>query len=322
MRTIAVFSRLSAVTLASLFLACAVAAEPWPRQAVRVILPVPPGGGADAAARIVGERLAERWGKPVVIENRQGADGIPAVTSVLAANDGHTLLFSFAGVITINPVLHSQLPYDPVRDLVPIASLADNFLTIAVSATLPVHSLDDLVNAARDAPGKLNWAATPGIPQYVFLALQQKAQIELARVPYANFAPALQDLADGRIHVVVTGLPLVLPQAHAGKANLLVVTNRERSPTAPQVPTAHELGYPELTFDGIVGFYGPRTISPELRERIAHDVRAVALEPAVGAQLQKAGLAVNITMLGDFERAIEDQGAKVNAVTRRAPAQR
>ena len=103
MGTIGPVARLFAVALASWFVAHAAAAEPWPRQAVRVIVPVPPGGGADAAARMIGERLAERWGKPVVIENRQGADGIPAVTSLLAANDNHTLLFSFAGVITINP---------------------------------------------------------------------------------------------------------------------------------------------------------------------------------------------------------------------------
>ena len=105
-------------------------AQTWPQRTVRVILPLPPGTATDIAARLFAQRLAERWGQPVVVENRQGGDGIPAVMSFLAARDNHTLMFSFAGVITINPLIHDKLPYDPARDLVPVASVVDNFFSL------------------------------------------------------------------------------------------------------------------------------------------------------------------------------------------------
>jgi tripartite-type tricarboxylate transporter receptor subunit TctC len=206
------------------------AAEPWPQRTVRVILPLPPGGATDLAARLFAQRLAERWGQPVIVENRQGADGIPAVVSFLGARDNHTLMFSFAGLITINPIIHDKLPYDPARDLVPIASAADNFFGVAVSETLKIASLGDFIKVVRGQPGKLNWAATPGLPDYIFAALQKSAGIEMAQVSYRDFAPALQDLGEGRIHVVVTGLALLLPQVQTGKAKMLMVTNRERAP--------------------------------------------------------------------------------------------
>jgi tripartite-type tricarboxylate transporter receptor subunit TctC len=225
-------------------------AQTWPQRTVRVILPLPPGTATDIAARLFAQRLAERWGQPVIVENRQGGDGIPAVMSFLAARDNHTLMFSFAGVITINPLIHDKLPYDPARDLVPVASVVDNFFAIAASAALKVASLEDFVRLVRSQPGKLNWAATPGLPDYIFAALQRSAGIKMTQVSYRDFTPALQDLGEGRIHVAVSGLAFLLPQVQTGKAKLLMVTNHERAPLAPDIPTAQEAGYPDLTFDG------------------------------------------------------------------------
>jgi tripartite-type tricarboxylate transporter receptor subunit TctC len=279
-----------------------------------VILPLPPGGATDLAARLFAQRLAERWGQPVIVENRQGADGIPAVVSFLGARDNHTLMFSFAGLITINPIIHDKLPYDPARDLVPIASAADNFFGVAVSETLKIASLGDFIKVVRGQPGKLNWAATPGLPDYIFAALQKSAGIEMAQVSYRDFAPALQDLGEGRIHVVVTGLALLLPQVQTGKAKMLMVTNRERAPLAPDVPTAKEAGYPDLTFDGVVGFYGWRDMPDDLKERIAADVRAVGADPAVSARIENAGSIVRVGSPAEFAAAIEEQRAKIAAI--------
>jgi tripartite-type tricarboxylate transporter receptor subunit TctC len=279
-----------------------------------VILPLPPGSATDLAARLFAQRLAERWGQPVIVENRQGADGIPAVVSFLGARDNHTLLFSFAGLITINPLTHDKLPYDPARDLVPIASAVDNFFGVAASETLKVASLGDFIKLVRAQPGKLNWAATPGLPDYIFAALQKIAGIEMAQVSYRDFAPALQDLGEGRIQVAVTGLSLLLPQVQTGKAKLLMVTNHERAPLAPDVPTANEVGYPELTFDGVVGFYGWRDMPDDLKEHIAADVRAVGADPAVRARIENAGSAVRVGSPAAFAAAIEEQRAKIVAV--------
>ena len=289
-------------------------AEPWPERTVHVILPLPAGSGTDTAARLFAQGLAVRWGKPVIIENRPGGDGIPAVTGFLTARDDHTLLLSFAGVITINPLVHDKLPYDPAHDLVPIVSIVDNFFAIAVSETLKVASLEDFVKLARTQPGKLNWAATSGLPDYIFAALQRSAGLKLTQVSYRDFAPALQDLGEGRIQVAVTGLSLLLPQVDAGKAKLLLVTNRERSRLAPTVPTAKELGHSDLTFDGVVGLYGWRDIPAALKERIAGDVRAVSSDPGIIERVASFGSVVRVGTSADFVAAIEEQRSKIAAL--------
>src|SRR5499427_1418505 len=129
-------------------------AQGWPQRTVRFIIPLPPGSGTDLAARLLAERLTARWGQPVVVENRQGADGIPAVTAFLGARDNHTFLLSFAGIITFNHLLHDRLPYERA-DLVPIVPVVDNFLGVSATASLKVKSIADLVTAARAQPGKL-----------------------------------------------------------------------------------------------------------------------------------------------------------------------
>jgi tripartite-type tricarboxylate transporter receptor subunit TctC len=291
-------------------------AEPWPQKTVRLIVPVPPGGGTDLAARLFAERLSERWQHPVIVENRQGAEGIIAVSAFVNSRDNHTLLFSFAGPITIAPLLQQKLPYDPARDLVPIAAAVDNFFAIAVSETLGTKTLDDFVELARSQPRTFNWAATPGLPQFIFAALQKSAGLDLVQVSYREFAPALQDLGTGRIHAVATGLPLLKPLADTGKVRLVMVTNRERSPLVPHVPTAKEAGYPELLFEGVVGFYGWRDMPSDLKERIAADVRTVAADPALGAKLAAVGIIVRAGSAAEFAAAIEDQRVKVAAMIR------
>jgi tripartite-type tricarboxylate transporter receptor subunit TctC len=285
--------------------------QTWPQRTVRLIVPLPPGSGTDLVGRLLAERLSQRWGQPVVIENRQGGDGIPAVTSVVGARDTHLLLLSFAGIITVNPLLHERLPYDPTKDLVPIVPIADNFLGAAVSATLKVDSLADLVKIAKTQPGKLNWAATPGVPYYAVLALLRSAGIDMAQVSYRDFGPAYQDMNQGRLQLVATGLPLLVSHHRAGTAKLLFVTNRERSPQAPEVPTAREAGYPDLTFEGTVGIYGWRGLAAEIQKRIADDVRAVTSDDSFRAKVATAGSAARSGSSAEFAAAIEEQRSKI-----------
>jgi len=151
----------------------------WPQHAVRMIPPLGPGSGMDVAARLFAEKLSQKWGQPVVVENRQGADGILAVQSFMTDRDNHSLIFGFAGLISINPLIHGdKLPYD-LRDVVPVASAIDSTLALTVSDTLKVDSLEGFVKAAREQPGKINWAATTGLPLYVVAALQKVANIDL-----------------------------------------------------------------------------------------------------------------------------------------------
>jgi len=288
-------------------------AQSWPQKTVRFIVPLPPGSGMDLSARLVADRLTERWGQPVVVENRQGADGIPAVTAFFSARDNHTFLFSFAGIVTFNHLLHERLPYDPA-ELVPIAPVIDNFLGVAASATLNVNTLADLVKTAKTQPGKLNYAATPGLPVFVLLALQRYAGIEMANVPYRDFAPAYQDLATGRLHVAGTGVPTLVAHHRAGTSKLLFVTNRERSPQETDVPTASEAGYRDLTFEGVSGIYGWRGMPAEIRQRIVADVATIVADPAFRARVVSVGTVPRTGTPEEFAAAIEDQGAKIAAI--------
>ncbi len=291
-------------------------AQPWPQHTVRVIVPLPPGIPTDLVCRLVAERLAERWHQPVVVENRQGADGIPAVSGFVSARDDHTLLCSFPGIVTINPLIYEKLPYDPSRDLVPVVSLSDNFIGIAAPTALKVNSLDDFVKLARSQPGKLNWAASPGNPVYGFAAFLKSSGIEMVQISYRDFRPALQDAGEGRIQAVATGVGALLPLAHAGKLKLLIVHNRQRSPQAPEVPTAIEAGYPELTLEGLTGFYGSRDMPADFKERIAADVRAAAADPAMAERVASVGSALHVGTPAEFAAAIEEQRAKIAAIAR------
>jgi tripartite-type tricarboxylate transporter receptor subunit TctC len=296
------------------------AAQHWPQHTVRLITPLGPGSGMDVAARLFAERLSQKWGQPVVVENRQGADGILAVQSFLTDRDNHSLIFGFAGLISINPLIHGdKLPYD-VRDVVPVASAIDSTLALTVSDTLKVDSLQGFVKLAREQPGKLNWAATTGLPLYVVAALQKVAGIDITQISYRDFAPAFQDFATGRVQLLATGITLLLPQVQAGRGRFLMVTNSARSPLAPEVPTPQEAGFPELTFNGVNGLYGWRDMPQSLKARIADDVRAITADPAVAERLQPTGATMRPGNGAEFAAAIEEQRGKVAAVAQAGEA--
>jgi tripartite-type tricarboxylate transporter receptor subunit TctC len=286
-------------------------AQTWPQRTVRLIVPLPPGSGTDIAARLLAERLAQRWAQPVIVENRQGADGITAVTTFLAARDTHQLLFSFAGIITINPLVYERLPYDAATDLVPIAPVVDNYFGVSASSSLKAQSLADFVKLAKAQPGKLNWAASPGVPYYVVLALQKNAGVDMVQVPYREFGPAIQDLTQGRIQVAATAMQLLTPHHVAGTAKLLFVTNRQRSPQTPEVPTASEAGYPDLTFEGTVGIYGWRDIPADIQARVSSDVQTITADTDFRARIAASGSAARTGTGKDFAAAIEEQRAKI-----------
>ena len=288
----------------------------WPQRSVRFIVPLPPGIPTDLVCRLFAERLSKRWQQAVIVENRQGAEGLPAVGGFVSAHDDHTLMCSFPGIVTINPLVYENLPYDPVRDLVPVVSLSDNFIGVAVPATLNVNSLKDFIALARSQPGKLNWTASPGNPLYGFVALTKSAGIDMVQLSYRDFRPALQDASEGRIQAIATGIGAMLPLASAGKLKFLLVNNSERSPQAPEVPTAAEAGYPELTLSGLTGLYGWRDMPAELREQIASDVRREAAEPAIAERVRGMGSLLHVGSSADFAATLQQQRARIAEIAR------
>ncbi len=291
-------------------------AEAWPQRTVRVIVPNPAGVGIDVVARLFAERLGAKWGQAVIVENMPGGDGIIAVREFVRRQDNHTLLYSFPGLITINPLIHDKLPYDPALDLLPIASTSDNFLAIAASESLQTASLAELAQVAKAGRKKLTWAATPGLPYYAFATFQKNAGGNMVQASYRDFNQAIVDLAEGRIDAVAAGVAPLLPQVRAGKIKLLAFLNRERTPVAPEVPTVAEAGYPDLTFSAVTGFFGGRNMPGALRERIAADVRQIAADPAIRERLANMGAAVRGSSPAEFAAAIEEQRVKVAAIAK------
>ena len=170
------------------------------------------------------------------------------------------------------------------------------------------------MQAAKAQPDKLNWAATPGLPYYVLLALQKYAGIRMLQVSYRDFAPAYLDLNQGRLHVAGTGVPTLVPHHRAGTAKLLFVTNRDRSPQVPDVPTAREAGYPDLTFEGTSGIFGWRDMPAEIKQRIAVDMRAITADPAFRTRVVGVGTAPRTGTPEEFAAAIEEQRNKIAAI--------
>ena len=291
-------------------------AETWPERPVRMIVPVAPGSSPDVAARVFAERLKGRWRQPIVVENRPGADGLIGTGAFAAAQDDHALLFSFAAPLTVYPATHEKLSYDPVRDVVPISITAETFGTITVPASLPVWTLSDLVGFARARPGKLNWTTGGGAFPLLFASFAKSAGLEMTEVPYRDLNLAVQDTGEGRIQVIVIPITAVLPLVQAGKLRVLAVTNRKRSPLWHDIPTATESGYPELTFEGLLGVFGPRGMSDEHRARISADIRTIAADSAVAKQLAATGQLVRGSTPEEFAAAIEEQRAAFAAVVR------
>jgi tripartite-type tricarboxylate transporter receptor subunit TctC len=318
--TMAIIKHLAAALAAILLVAALpiseTAAQSWPHRTVKLIVPFSPGSAADTTARLFADRLAVRWSRPTVVEDRPGPDGLVALAAFASAHDDHTLLFANGGPITINPVVHAKLPYDPERDLVPIVSASDSYLTVAASAALGIGTVDALIARVRAEPGRLTWASTPGLPQFIFAGFLKRADLEMTQVSYRDFSPALQDVGENRIGFAVTALLPLLPLAQAGKVKLLLVTNRDRSPAAPDLPTAAEIGHPELAADGFQGFYGWRDMPEELRARIAADVNAVAADPALAARLAAIGQALRVGTTADFVTMIETQRAQIASIAK------
>jgi tripartite-type tricarboxylate transporter receptor subunit TctC len=288
-------------------------AEPWPQRGVRLVVPIGAGSSTDVAARIYADRLAARWKQPVVVENRPGADGLIGTTAFVGAHDDHALLFSFASPMSVLPVIHANLPYDPGRDLVPISLAADTFGTLTAHASLKVGSLKDLVALARSQPGKLNYIGQGAFP-YLLAGFFKSEHIDVVAVSYREFNLGIQDHAQGRVHLAMTAMTSQLPLVQSGHINFLVVTNSKRSPMIPDVPTATESGFPELAFEGLTGFFGSRAMSAELTDRISRDIRAVAVEPVVAERFAAVGQIARGTTPAEFAEMIEAQRAKIATI--------
>ncbi len=282
-------------------------AQTYPQRVVKFILPFGPAAGVDITARLVGEKLAALWGKPVVIENRPGGDGLVAINAFTSANDDHTLLFVPASTFTAHPYSHEKLPYNAERDLLPITNVTTIVIALSVPESLNVKTLGEFIALARAKPDTLNVAAAAGNSDLIMSAFIRAQGLPVARVPYRDIQQAPNDLAEARIHLLMSSYATMRPLIQAGKLRVLAVTSRKRVGIAADIPTVAEAGYPYLGLDSLIGIYGPRGMSDALRERVATDVRTVVeADPTIAGRLAATGQVVDIRGPTEFAAGIKE----------------
>lgn len=300
-------ARLFSALLVSLLLASPLAhAQNWPQRTVKLIVPLGPGSGADIGARLLADRLAKRWGHPVIIENRAGGDAIPALTQFIGANDDHFLLFAPASTFIAHPLQYAKLAYDP-KELVPVVRVSNTVISITVPTALGVSNLAEFVALARKEPGKLNFHAITSLNDLQFQSFLKLAGLDVVRVPYRDGVQALNDLSENRIQAYSSAFAVARPQVQAGKVKAIAITNTQRTDTVPGVATASEQGYPALEFDGLIGAFSTRAISAEVREKIARDVIEFTADPEITSRLTTTAQIVNPGGPADFAAALDRQ---------------
>ncbi len=312
-------SRLALLAALALFAtlhgAASASTQTYPQRAVKFILPFGPGSGADITMRLLSDKLTARWGKPVVIENRPGGDGLVAINAFIAANDEHTLLYVPVGTFAVHPYSHEKLPYDADRDLIPVANVATLVLSAAIPAALKPDTLRGFVDLMRAEPGKHNAAAAPGNSDFLLQGFLKSEKLDLAKVPYRDIMQGPGDLSENRLQLLMSSLSIVMPLKQAGKVKVLAVTSRKRAPSAPDVPTVAEAGYPAMTLESLSGVFAPRSMASETREKIAADFRAAAeSDPIVAERLQGTGQVLDLQGPKEFTASIKDLRDKLAAI--------
>ena len=306
----------ASVCLFGMLTAQPAAAQDWPQRNVRLILPFGAGSATDIAARLMGERLTARWGKPVVIENRPGGDGLIAINAFISANDDHVLLYASSASFLAHPYTQEKLPYDLERDLAPIARVTDTVLSVSVPGSSPVKTVADFVKAARATPEKINAAGAAGVPEFTLDAFLKSENLKVIKVPYRDIVQGARDLAEDRIQFLLSSVAIMTALADAGKVRIIAIAARQRSPLFKDIPSVTEAGYPGLVVETTAGLYGPKGMPLELRKRIGADVIAAANDPAITAKISATGQDVRPGGPEELAATLKAQSANTAAVAR------
>jgi tripartite-type tricarboxylate transporter receptor subunit TctC len=313
---------IAALILLALFAAGPVAAaDPYPTKPIRIIVPFPPGGPADALARTVGDRLAQSMGQSVVIDNRPGAGGnIGMELGAKAAPDGHTLILAPAGNLTVNPSLYRNVPYDVGRDFAPVTVIAAVPNVLVVNPQLPASNLGELIAYAKANPGKLNYSS-PGPGSGAHLAgelLRSSAGIDIMHVPYNGIAPAVTAVVSGDVQIMFAGSPSALPQAASGKLRAIAVASAKRIAAAPSIPTMDESGLPGFDVTSWYSIVAPAGTPPAVVDRLQKEIARALDNAEVKAKLAALGAEPVGNSPAEFAAMIKVEAAKWGKIVKDA----
>jgi tripartite-type tricarboxylate transporter receptor subunit TctC len=287
-------------------------AQPYPNKPVRIIVPAPAGGNADAVARTIADRLSTTMGQPFVVDNKPGAAGnIGAEMAVSAPADGYTLV-EIITANTINATLYPNLTFDLSRDFVPVGLAATLPLILVVHPSVPANSVQDLIAYAKKNPGKLNYAsAGSGTGGHVAGELFKKMTgVDVQHVPYKGATPAVTDLIGGRVDFFFDGMPSALPHVQSGRLRVLAITTKTRSATIPDVPTVAEAGVPGFEVSLWLGFMAPAGTPPDIVSRLNREINDAVANPAVRERFAKLGLEPLTATPREFGALIRSETAK------------
>lgn len=294
------------VLIAASAATAAVAVHAYPDKPVRLIVPFPPGGATDVVARALAVRLSQSLNRPVIVENRTGAGGnIGADYVAKSAADGHTLLMASPAEVSINKFLYARMPFDPAKDLAPIARVASAPLVLVVNGKSPIDSVRSLANHVKENPQGVNYASSGiGGPQHLAAEwLQLLTGTKMTHIAYKGGAPAMTDLLGGQVEFFFSGLPPALPHIASGRLRALAVTTAQRSPLLPQVPTVAEQGFPEFSIENWQGVFASSGTPAAVVEQLEQTIGKICQDTAFSEQLQAQGAApafLNPKAFADF----------------------
>jgi tripartite-type tricarboxylate transporter receptor subunit TctC len=301
-------------------------AQTYPTKPIRIVVPFPPGGATDILARDVAQKLSESFGQQVIVDNRPGAGGnIGSELVARSAPDGYTLEMGTVGTHAINASLYSKMPYDHVKDFVPVILVAGVPNVLVVNPAVPANSVAELIAYAKANPGKLNFASS-GAGTSIHLSgelFKVMAGVQMTHIPYKGSAPALQDLLGGQVQLMFDNLPPSLPQIKAGKLRALAVTSLTRAPALPDVPTVAEAGLPGFEASSWFGILAPAGTPPAIVAKLNAEIAKWLATPEAKEKLSKQGANAAGGSPEDFARhiaaettkwakVVKDSGAKVD----------
>jgi tripartite-type tricarboxylate transporter receptor subunit TctC len=313
--------------LASAFAAPFARAQTYPAKAVRMIVPLSPGGAVDVAGRLVARSLSERWGTQVVVENRPGAGGtVGTAVAARSAPDGYTLLMGSSTLMSVNPHLYPKLTYDTVRDFTPVALVASTPLLLVVHPSVPVRNLKQFVTFAKGQPGALNYSSSGnGSTGHLAGEMFRRATgTNIVHVPHSGSAPALVSLMSGETQMMFPAISAALSQARSGRLRALAVTSQRRVDAAPELPTVAEAGVPGFDVEIWSGVFMPAQVPRELVARVHGDLMDLLKQPALRKAFVEQGASVVTrdtpeqfasyvkTEWAKWGRAVKESGAQID----------
>jgi tripartite-type tricarboxylate transporter receptor subunit TctC len=300
-------------------LAPAVAAEAYPSRPIRIIVPFPPGGGADMMARVVGTRLGEAWKVPVVVENKPGGNTlIAAEAAAKAAPDGYTLFVPIDSTLAMNQSLYAKLPYDPIASFAPITLAASMPMVVSVHPGVSVQNIAELIALAKNKQSRLAYAHGALPAQVAGEVFKTSAAVDMVAIPYKGSAPAITDVIGGSVPVLFDALGPSMPHIKSGKLKVLAVTSKQRSAVLPQVPTLAEAGLADIDLVTWNGFVAPAGTPKDIVDRLHTEIVRILQLPETREQLATVGMSIVASTPEQFARTIRDDAQRFGRIIKQA----